>query len=75
MPQSYFHSFEDNDTTYQLIISPIDDNIVEPDEYYNLTFRIVAKHGRVRSGENHTTTITIYDDDGEYMYVCMYLCS
>ena len=64
--QTYFRSFEDNDTTYRLIINPIDDNIVEPDETYNLTFTFVANRGRIRPGENHTTTITIYDDDGEY---------
>ena len=41
---------------------------MEPDEIYYLTFTIYSKHNRVRLGDNHTATITIYNDDGEQMY-------
>ena len=51
----------------ELRLSPVDDNIVEADETYSLIIVIVDSHNRVVTGENKTTTITIYDDDGKQL--------
>ena len=52
----------------ELKLRPVDDDVVEADEKYNLTIVIVDAHGRVLTGENATTTITIYNDDGKQLY-------
>ena len=57
----------------QLPLFPVDDNIAEADETYNLTIVIVSAHSRVCLGENKTTTITIYDDDGKQL--CIYVAN
>ena len=46
---------------------PIDDDIAEADEKYNLTIEIVDAHDRVVVGENKTTTMTIYNDDSKHL--------
>ena len=51
----------------ELRLSPIDDDIVEVDETYSLTIVLVLSHNRILTGENKTTTITIYNDDGKQM--------
>ena len=50
-----------------LPLRPIDDNIAEADEKYNLTIVIVDAHDRVVVGENKTTTMTIYNDDSKHL--------
>ena len=57
----------------QLTLSPLDDNIAEADETYNLTIVILSSHDRVILGENKTTTITICNDDGKQL--CIYVCT
>ena len=47
-----------------LDVYPVDDNIVEANEIYNLTIKVLSLIKRVIPGENETTTITLYDDDG-----------
>ena len=64
--QNYTFLFNDGDKTKSLMLHPVDDNIVEPDEIYNLTIRIVSPpHIYVIVGENGTTTVNISDDDGK----------
>ena len=65
--QDYYFSFDDGDQEFQLFIRPIDDNIVESDETYNLTIILdnEYQYRRVILGNNHTATVTIYDDDGK----------
>ena len=48
-----------------LDIYPVDDNIVETNEIYNLTITVLSLINRVIPGENETTTIILYDDDGK----------
>ena len=62
--QNYFFTFEDGENIKVLSIQAIDDNIVEPDEKYNLTIRVESLPNRVIIGEHGTTTITIENDDG-----------
>ena len=54
-------------TRQELRLSPIDDDIVEADETYNLTIVLVAANDRIHLGKNKTTTITIYNDDGKQL--------
>lgn len=65
--QNYCFTFQENDEKKDLIINPIDDNLVESDETYTLTIEINSTLNRVKLGENSTTTITIYNDDGNYI--------
>ena len=51
----------------ELILSPVDDDIVEADETYNLTIVLIAASDRINLGKNRTTTITIYNDDGKQL--------
>ena len=62
--QNYFLTFEDGESSKVLSIQTIDDNVVEPDEKYNLTIRVESLPNRVIIGEHGTTTITIENDDG-----------
>ena len=64
MYQNYNYSFEYGEETKELIIRPLDDNLVEPDETYNLTIKLVSEVHYVKIGKNGTTEITIYNDDG-----------
>ena len=57
--------FEKGKTEQELYLIPIDNDIVEADEIYNLTITFLSSHLRVVIGENETTTITLYDDDGK----------
>ena len=61
--QNYFFTFEDGNASKILSIQTIDDNVVEPDEKYNLTVRAESLPNRVIIGENGTTTIIIENDD------------
>ena len=63
--QNYFFTFEDGDRSKILTLQVIDDNVVEPDEKYNLTIRVESLPNRVIIGEHGTTTITIENDDGQ----------
>ena len=51
----------------ELILSPVDDDIVEADETYNLTIVLIAASDRINLGKNRTTTVTIYNDDGKQL--------
>ena len=62
--QNYFFTFVDGDNSKILSLQVIDDNVVEPDEKYNLTIRAESLPNRVIIGENGTITITIENDDG-----------
>ena len=62
---NYTFEFEKGVTEQELDVFPIDDNVVEADEIYNLTIKFLSFHLRVVIGENKTTTITLYDDDGK----------
>ena len=70
--QNYSFSFEDGEENKSLIIRTIDDNIVEPDETYELVigtittgFSAKTPSSRVINGENPITIITIPNDDGK----------
>ena len=62
---NYTYTIKNHVERLELRLFPVDDNIVEADETYCLIIVIVASHNRVVTGENRTTTITIYDDDGK----------
>ena len=62
--QNYFFTFEDGNTSKVLTLQVVDDNVVEPNEKYNLTIRAESLPNRVIIGENGTATITILNDDG-----------
>ena len=59
--------FEDEKHETKLLLSAIDDNLVEYDETYTLTIQIIG-HGRILAGNNKTANVTIYDDDGKLPY-------
>ena len=63
--QNYFFTFKDGEYNKVLTFQVIDDNVVEPDEKYNLTIRVESLPNRVIIGENGTATITIPNDDGK----------
>ena len=62
--QNYFFTFKDGDNSKVLSLQVVDDNVVEPDEKYNLTIRVESLPNRVIIGEHGTSTITIPNDDG-----------
>ena len=62
--QNYTYLFKCGEEAKKLIIRPLDDNFVEPDETYNLTIELVSGD-YVKIGKNRTTTITIYNDDSK----------
>ena len=68
--QNYsFKIIQDTIVTQKLLnVYPIDDNVVEINEIYNLTIELMdTTHDRVLTGENQTTTITLYDDDSKQL--------
>ena len=67
--QNYSYSFKDPSDTYELLIRPIDDNIVEPDKSYTLVISFMSYPFDVEL-VNNTATVTIYNDDGKQL--CMY---
>ena len=74
--QNYTYVFEScGEEAKKLIIRPLDDNLVEPDETYNLTIKLVSQNPYVKIGKNGTTTITIYNDDGKYVRIRSYVCT
>ena len=64
MYQNYSYTFNTTDDEYPVIIRPVDDNIVEPDEYFTLTFSLVGEHDHFMF-VNEIVTITIFNDDGK----------
>ena len=62
---NYTYMIKNHVERLELKLFPVDDDIVEADETYSLTIVLVDSHNRVVTGENKTTTITIYDDDGK----------
>ena len=62
--QNYTFTFYDGDKNKSLLLHPVDDNIVEPEEIYSLTIRLVYSNNHVKIGENGSTTVTILDNDG-----------
>jgi len=70
--QNYTIKFYHGEKSKSLFIQPIDDNIVETNEKYNLTIASGLPY-RVIVGEINTTTITIYDDDSKYACINIYV--
>ena len=64
MYQNYSVTFNSTSDTYPLIIRPVDDNIVEPDEYYTLVMSLVTTSTHFMM-VNERVTVTIYNDDGK----------
>ena len=62
---NYTYVIKDQVERLKVNLSIVDDDIVEADETYSLIIVLVDSHNRVVTGENKTTTITIYDDDGK----------
>ena len=62
---NYTYVFKSKVETQELKLRPVDDDIVEADETYKLTIVLVSSRNRVFIGENATTTITIYNNDGK----------
>ena len=64
---NYTYVFKNKVERQELKLRPIDDDLVEADETYKLTIVIEAAQHRVHTGENATTTITIYNNDGKQL--------
>ena len=64
MYQNYSVTFNNTSDTYPVIIRPIDDNIVEPDEYYTLVMSLVTTSTHFMM-VNERVNVTIYNDDGK----------
>ena len=64
MYQNYSYSFNSTKDQYSIIIHPVDDNMVEPDENFTLIISFVGKHDHFMF-VNQTVTITIFNDDGK----------
>ena len=62
--QNYSFVLNSTDDEYPVILRPVDDNIVEPDEYYTLVMSLVPipSHFMI---VNDIVTVTIYNDDGK----------
>ena len=65
--QNYSFTFNSTDEEYPVIIRPIDDNIVEPDEYFTLVVSLVGSPAHFMI-DNESATITIFDDDGKKLH-------
>ena len=65
-PGNFNILFEHEKNETKLLLSAIDDNLVEYDETYTLTIQING-HERI-VGNNETANVTIYDDDGKLSY-------
>ena len=62
--QDYSYTFNYTNQTYPVILRPIDDNIVEPDEYFTLVFTLVGKRDHFVI-DNQEVNVTIENDDGK----------
>ena len=63
MFQNYSYTFNSTADNHSVIIRPVDDNIVEPDETFTLIFALVGKRDHFML-VNERVTVTIYNDDG-----------
>ena len=66
--QNSSFTFNSTSDEYSVIIRPVDDNIVEPDENFTLTISRVANRDFYRF-ENQVVTVTIYNDDCKFTRV------
>ena len=66
--QNYSFTFNSTDEEYPVIIRPVDDNIVEPDEYFTLVISPVRRSSHFMI-VNERVNVTIYNDDGKYLCV------
>ena len=68
---NYIYTIEDPTTRIKLRLIPVDDNIVEADETYNLTIVLLpSTHNQVITSEKmKTTKITIHNDDGKQLHM------
>ena len=64
MYQNYSFPFNTTADQYPVIIRPVDDNLVEPDEYFTLTIILASRRDHFMF-INQTVTITIFNDDGK----------
>ena len=62
--QNYNPTFYAGETRHRLILDPIDDDIVEDNEFYFLNITGTSSN-RVTIGRYPITRITIQDDDGK----------
>ena len=62
--QNYSFTLNSTSDEYPVIIRPVDDNIVEPDEYFTLNISFVGKRDHLMI-VNQSVTVTIYNDDGK----------
>ena len=61
--QNYSYTLNSTADQCLVIIRPVDDNIVEPDENFTLTFSLVGKRDHFLL-VNERVTVTIFNDDG-----------
>ena len=66
--QNYSFTFNSTDEEYPVIIRPVDDNIVESDEYFTLVISLVGRSSYFMI-VNERVNVTIYNDDGKYLCV------
>ena len=58
-----------------LTVSPIDDNTAELSEYFTLMITSVDRPDVVEIGSPNTSVITIEDNDGACVCVCVHACA
>ena len=66
-----YYNITDGTERIILDLNPIDDNIVEADETYNLTIVVLSSSNSwvIASETKKTTKIIIYDNDGKQLHM------
>ena len=71
----YYVTIPAGDTNASFIIQIFDDNIVERNETFQLFIDTASLPHYILADGNDSTTVTIVDDNCEFMYVRMYICT
>ena len=64
MVQDNSYTFNFTNQTHRVLLRPIDDNIVEPDEYFTLVFTLEGNRDHFEI-VHQTVNVTIENDDGK----------
>ena len=72
--QNYSYSFKDKHDEFKLTLYPVDDDLVESDEYYYLNITLLGEPDEIDRIilSNYQVKVTIFNDDGKlllYLFV------
>ena len=72
--QNYSYSFKDEHDEFKLTLYPVDDDLVESDEYYYLNITLLDEPDEIDRIilSNYQVKVTIFNDDGKlllYLFV------